>query len=247
MDFIADKDYIQQLQVDCVIFGFEDKKLKVLLPKLRYVGGFYGLPSGFVHQEEDLEEAAYRILCKRTGIEDIYLEQFYVFGKKVRKNKEFLDRLISLNPELQVQSATFSTEYAWFTKRFVSIGYYALVDIHKVVPQKSDLDESVEWYDIQSLPDLIMDHRDIVNKALLTLRRDLNEKINGFNLLPPTFTMREVQRLYEAVFDQSFVRSNFQQKMLSLGVLERLGKKYTGASNKAPYLYRFKQHNPEFH
>ena len=129
----------------------------------------------------------------------------------------------------------------WFSKRFVSIGYYALVDINKVSLRKGEFDNSVEWYDIENLPVMIMDHNEMVNFALEKLREKLDEKLIGFNLLPETFTMRELQELYEVVYDRPFPRNNFQKKMLDLNVLERLEKVYTGAANKAPFLYRFRK------
>ena len=88
---------------------------------------------------------------------------------------------------------------------------------------------------------MIMDHNEMVNFALESLREKLDEKLIGFNLLPETFTMKEVQELYEAVYNKPFARNNFQKKMLDLNVLERLEKVYTGAANKAPYLYRFRK------
>jgi hypothetical protein len=88
---------------------------------------------------------------------------------------------------------------------------------------------------------MIMDHNTIVAEALHTLLIHLDEKLSGFNLLSDTFTMKEVQQLYETIFDKPFVRTNFQKKILELNVLERLEKKFTGAANKAPYLYRVKR------
>jgi len=240
-DNLSEQNYIQQLSINCIIFGYQDRRLKVLIPKLNFKGEFWALPSGFIYQEEDLDQAAYRIVHHRTGIDDIYLKQYRVFGKARRQHKEFLDRLIELNPQLKSKGGSHRATYEWFTRRFISIGYYALVDINRVRPRRSELDASIHWCNIRKLPPLIMDHQQMVEQALQTLRRDLDEKLNAFNLLPETFTMKEVQRLYETIFDRSFVRSNFQKKILDLGVLERLGKKFTGAANKAPYVYRFKQ------
>ncbi|MEZ4901926.1 MAG: NUDIX domain-containing protein [Spirosomataceae bacterium] len=230
-----------QVSIDCVIFGYHEQQLKVLIPKLNFKGDFWALPSGFVGQNEDIDQAAERILRERTGIQDIYLEQFRVFGKADRSNKAFLDELIGLNAAQLAVKNTDQQEYDWFTKRFISVGYYALVDINRVVPQKTDLDESIEWYSLQTLPRMIMDHADIIAEALTTLQSHLDEKINAFNLLPETFTMKEVQEVYEAVLGKTFVRTNFQKMILNLGVLERLEKKFTGAANKAPYLYQFKK------
>lgn len=235
------QNYIHQVSIDCVIFGYQEKQLKVLVPKIDFKGDFWALPSGFVYQSEDIDQAAERILRERTGISNIYLEQFHVFGKAGRNSVEFLDRLIELNPEKLGEKRHKQQEYDWFTQRFISIGYYALVDIQKVIPQKTGLDESIEWYTLQELPAMIMDHNQIVASALLALRSHLDEKLNAFNLLPETFTMKEVQELYETIFDKPFVRTNFQKMILDLNVLERLEKKFTGAANKAPYLYTFKK------
>lgn len=128
----------------------------------------------------------------------------------------------------------------WFSSRFISIGYYALVDINKVTPKLMDIDQSIDWFDINNLPTMIMDHKEQVSKALEALRLNLDNKLLGFNLLPEKFTMKELQQLYETVYARPFRRNNFQKKMLDMGVLERLEKKFTGAANKAPYLYRFK-------
>jgi hypothetical protein len=95
------------------------------------------------------------------------------------------------------------------------------------------------WYDIDKIPTLMFDHNEIFRKALETLRTMLDEKLICFNLLPDTFTMNELQNLYETILGEKMIRSNFQRKMLSLGILERIEKKMTGAANKAPYLYRF--------
>jgi 8-oxo-dGTP diphosphatase len=239
MHFPSEQDYIQQLSIDCVIFGYQEKQLKVLVPKLDFRGDFWALPSGFIFQNEGIDQAARRILEGRTGIKDIYLEQFRVFGDTDRTNTQFIGRMMALNAEKLGEKRFNSKEYEWITRRFVSIGYYALVDINKVVPQKTEIDESIEWYNLKDLPTMILDHNTIVEKALETLRLNLDQKLIAFNLLPETFTMKEVQELYEAIFDKPFARNNFQKKILDLKVLERLEKKYTGAANKAPYLYRF--------
>lgn len=239
MPSLHKQDYIQQLSIDCIIFGYQEKQLNVLIPKLRFRGDFWALPGGFIAQNESIDQAARRILEERTGLKDIYLEQFRVFGDTGRTNIRFLQELTELNKDTLGSGPFNQKELEWITRRFVSIGYYALVDINKVVPKKSDIDESVGWYDCKQLPTLIMDHNAMITSALDTLRLNLDQKLIGFNLLPETFTMKEVQELYEAIFDKPLARNNFQKKILDLNVLERLDKKFTGAANKAPYLYRF--------
>ncbi|KAA0992816.1 NUDIX hydrolase [Dyadobacter aurulentus] len=240
MNSPSEQNYIEQLSIDCVIFGYHNRQLKVLVPKLNFHGDFRALPSGFVTQHEDIDAAADRITRQRTGMQDIYLDQFHVFGKAGRSNEAFIKRLIELNQEKLAAKGLNKKEYDWITKRFVSIGYYALVDINKVTPEKTNIDASIDWYDIRQLPPMIMDHNEIVAKALDNLRVNMDEKLIAFRLLGETFTMKEVQELYETVFDKPFARNNFQKKILDMNVLERLEKKFTGAANKAPFLYRLR-------
>lgn len=241
MDVLSDKKYIPQLAIDFVIFGYENHQLKVLLSKLNFKGDFYALHSGFIGQEEDIDDAAKRILEDRTGIKEIYFEQFTVFGKVNQQRKNFLDKLIESNyPGQETLLRQSDQAYGWFTKRFISIGYYALVDIEKAVPKLSHFDASIDWYPIHEVPEMIMHYDDVFKKALQTLKEDIDQKFNAFNLLPEKFTMNEVQQIYETIFERKFTRSNFQKKILEVDVLQRLEKKYTGAKNKAPYLYRIK-------
>ncbi|MEZ4829829.1 MAG: NUDIX domain-containing protein [Bacteroidia bacterium] len=237
------EDFIQQMAIDCVIFGYEKTDLKVLIPKLDFAGDFWTLPGGFIGKEEGIDQAALRILENRTGIREIYLEQFKTYGDANRTNKIFFDKFYQLNQEKLSQEGFHEEDLKWLTERSVSIAYYALVDIRKVKPVKSSFDQSVQWYSIKTLPPMIMDHRQMVMDAREVLRIYLDRKLIAFNLLPETFTMRELQKLYEAVHDRAFPNNNFQKKMLGLNILERLGKKFTGAKNKAPYLYRFSNSN----
>ncbi|MEB8328037.1 NUDIX domain-containing protein [Flavobacteriaceae bacterium KMM 6897] len=236
----TNKKFIDQLSIDCVVFGYDQNQLKVLVPKLDFEGDFWTLVGGFILQEESIDRAAQRILEERTGIKDIFLEQYGVFGEVPRTNLALLNALRALNPDKL--SALQSNEYTfeWLSQRFISIGYYTIIDINKVVPKMTDIDQSIDWYDVNELPNMILDHREQVGKALEALRLNLDNKLIGFTLLPTKFTMKELQRLYEAVYDKAFRRSNFQKKMLDLDVLDRQEKKFTGAANKAPYLYSFK-------
>ncbi|GLU44576.1 NrtR DNA-binding winged helix domain-containing protein [Allomuricauda sp. NBRC 101325] len=235
-------DYIAQLSIDCVIFGFKDGELKVLVSKLTYGDNLWCLPGGYILKTESVDAAAARILKKSTGLDNIYLEQFRVFGDENRilqsKYKENIRQGL-----LQLKDKRFDEKtIAWMANRFVCIGYYALVDINKVDPKPGEFGASIEWRSIDDLPNLTHDHDTIVSYGLKALRQNLDEKLIGFNLLPKTFTMKEVKELYEAVHGTSFAMNNFQKKILELNVLERLGKKFTGAQNRAPFLYQFKEH-----
>lgn len=222
---------LPSVSIDCVTLGFHKNQLKILLLKYKNTD-FYALPGGFINMDEDLEDAAQRILEERTGLKNIYLEQFHVFGSKSRRNDE-THRQIMAGCGIGMKPTHF------LLNRFISIGYYALIDFSKAIPTPDELSDSCEWYDLEKMPKLMFDHDEIFKKALETLRMMLDEKLIGFSLLPETFTMNELQNLYETILGEKLVRSNFQRKMLSLGILERIEKKMTGAANKAPYVYRF--------
>lgn len=221
----GDRLYLRHLSVDCVIFGFHDNKLRVLLLKWKD-GGHWCLPGGFIKRNESVDDAAIRILKDRTGLNDIFLRQFHAFGDPFRdRSKELLS--------IQAKNGK------WLTERFITIGYYALVEYSKVHPQPDWLSEECRWFDIHKIPKLIYDHGAIVKRALVELQVSLNDQPVGHKLLPEKFTMPELQRLYETLLDKTLDRRNFQKKMLSLGILERLKERKTGGAHKAPYLYRF--------
>lgn len=221
------------LSIDCVIFGFHEGLLKVLLLEFKNTKHL-ALPGGFVYKEESVDAAAKRILEERTGLKDIYLEQFYTFGAADRcKNsahKVFLDA-----------NGIYADANHWLLARFVSVGYYALVDFSKVNPTPDVFSDFCDWYEINQLPKLILDHNTIIDKALENLRIMIDYKLLIFNLLPETFTMNELQILYETILGKKLLRANFQRKMLSLDILERVDKKMTGGAHKAPYLYSFRK------
>jgi 8-oxo-dGTP diphosphatase len=226
-------DYLPSVSVDCVIFGFHENQLKVLLLEFKHTKAF-SLPGGFVFKEESTDEAATRILWERTGVKDIYLEQFHTFGEQNRGNWDVHKATMATHGfELQADH--------WLLQRFISIGYYALVNFSKVQPTPDIFSDLGDWYDIHQIPALILDHNRIVDKALETLRLMLDHKLVGFNLLSETFTMNELQSLYETILDKKLLRANFQRKMLSMGILERVEKKFSGKAHKPPYVYRINQ------
>ncbi len=226
-------EYLPSVSVDCVIFGFHENQLKVLLLEFKHTKAF-SLPGGFVFKEESTDEAATRILWERTGVKDIYLEQFHTFGEQNRGNWDVHKTTMSTHGfELQADH--------WLLQRFISIGYYALVDFSKVQPTPDIFSDLGNWHDIHQIPALILDHNLIIDKALETLRLMLDHKLVGFNLLSETFTMNELQSLYETILDKKLLRANFQRKMLSLGILERVEKKFSGKAHKPPYVYRINQ------
>jgi ADP-ribose pyrophosphatase YjhB (NUDIX family) len=220
----GEQTYVPRVSVDCVIFGFHSDQLKVLL--LRWKEGRLCLPGGFVKWQESVDDSAVRTLKERTGLENIYLQQFHTFGAPDREKGK---KLIGI-PD---------TKKSWMRERFISVGYYALVEFSKVNPQPDWLSDECRWCDIHEVPRLIYDHNEMVKKALEKLRLSLNDYPAGYNLLPERFTMPELQRLYETILDKPLDRRNFQKKMLAIGILERLKERKTGGAHKAPFLYRF--------
>ncbi len=226
--------YLPRISVDCVIFGFHENQLKVLLLKFKK-SPVWALAGGFVGIEEDVDQAAQRILEERTGLTDIYLEQFYTFGDMAR-NYRAVDEHRGINEAMGGES----DKLDFVDQRFITIGYYALVDYSQVQVNPQGMSDASEWMDVTALPKLFLDHNRIVIKALESMRRSLDEKLVAFALLSETFTMSELQLVYETILGKRLVRTNFQRKILSLDILERIEKKYTGGAHKAPYLYRLK-------
>jgi ADP-ribose pyrophosphatase YjhB (NUDIX family) len=223
-DFLYDghKIYLRHLSVDCVIFGFHENQLKVLLLKWR--NGPWCLPGGFVKKNESLQQSAVRTLYERTNLKDIFLQQFHAFGHPSREKKK------SLNKEFRG---------SWLQDRFVTIGYYALVEHSKVKPHPDQFSDDCKWCYLDSVPELLYDHNEILSQATDALRLDLYTHPIGYNLLPKKFTMPDLQSLYETILGKSIDRRNFQKKILSLNVLTRLKERKTGGAHKSPYFYKF--------
>lgn len=233
MTVLETQGFLPHIAFDSVIFGFSKGKLKILLMEYHDTG-WLALPGGFVGKNEDLDEAAKRGLKERTGLDNIYLEQFYTFGNMSRFKPEVMQTILEAN-------GFYLNPDHWMLDRFISVSYFALIDFEKVILTPDELSDSIAWYEIENLPELILDHSAIVAKALQTLRENLERKLIGGNLLPERFTMNELQQVYEAIFGQKLRRTTFQRKMLGLDILERHEKLYTGKSHKAPYLYSFRK------
>jgi 8-oxo-dGTP diphosphatase len=229
--------YLPHISVDSTIFCFHEGLLKVLLLRMKEQT-IYSLPGGYVGREEDLDSAAQRILLERTGLEAVYLEQCGTFGDHRRTGGKTSEAIFgSLGVDLPAD--------CWIMQRFISVGYYALVNYAAARPAPGHFDAECIWCPVDKLPEMIFDHREIAGKALETLRLLLDVKVPRSNLLPGTFTMNELQQLYESILGKPLLRSNFQRKMLNMDILERLDKKFGGGAHKAPYLYRFKTASPE--
>jgi 8-oxo-dGTP diphosphatase len=227
------KYFLPHISIDNVIFGFHENELKVLLLQWKE-SKRWCLPGGFIYRDEHIEEAAVRVLQSRTGLNNVYLQQFYTFGDPHRDRRKH-----------GIAKPNDMKKPSWFMDRFVTVGYWALVEFSKVVPKPDEFSESCAWWDIDKVPQLILDHNQILEKALQSLRLNLNDYPVGKDLLTPKFTMPELQRLYETILSKPLDRRNFQKKILALDILERLEERKTGGAHKSPFLYRFDQRKYE--
>ena len=220
--------YVPHISVDTVIFGFNGDQLKVLLLKMKFNQQYF-LPGGYMKKEENLESAAIRILRERTQLDKIFLQEFAVFSELNRSEEAFKDFPDDL----------------WHKKRFISVGYYALVNHKDVSPIGDELSESCDWIILDELEsqNITMDHKQIIEKALNTLREQISYKPIGLNLLPEKFTLSELQKLYEAILGRTLNRGNFYRKIKNIGILKKLDEKRKGGAHKAPDLYTFDQEN----
>ena len=232
-------EYIPHLAYDSVIFGFNGEQLKILILEYHNTG-LFALPGGFVRRNENLDDAVKRGLKERTGLDNIYLEQFHTFGDLSRPDPDIMRTILEANDHVV-------EEGNWLLDRFISVAYYALINYNNVEPKPDELSDSINWYAVDKLPPLMMDHGKIDEKALETLRNNLEKKLVGMNLLASKFTMKELQLVYEAVLGEKLRRTTFQRKILGLDILKRHEKLFTGGAHKAPYLYSFKNKEPIEH
>lgn len=200
------------LAVDCIIFGFDEEDLKVLLIKRGFEPerGKWSLVGGFLTQGETLEEAAIRILNLYTGLNNIFMEQVATFSEVERDPAE----------------------------RTVSTAYYALINI-KEHNQKLIKKFSAEWFSLSECPQLIFDHPRMVETAIKKLRNRAATMPIGFELLPEKFTMRQLQKLYEAIWDRKLDKRNFINRIRSMDIVKKLDEKDMTSSRKGSYLYHF--------
>ena len=200
--------------VDCIIFGFEEQRLKLLLfkRKVKPSQGEWSLIGSFVKPDENVDHAAARVLEEYTGLTNIYLDELAVYGNTDRDTGG----------------------------RVISVAHYALIRINEQ-DKKVIKDYEAKWFDIDDVPSLILDHNEMVSRALNRLRAKTKTKPIGFSLLPKQFTIPQLKALYDGIFQKDLDKRNFRKKVLAMGIVEKLDIKDKTTSKKGAYLYRFNQ------
>jgi ADP-ribose pyrophosphatase YjhB (NUDIX family) len=208
--------YVQQdkmyVATDCIIFGFDTGKLKLLIFKRRVKPfmGEWSLIGSFVNIDEDVDKAAKRVLAEITGLKNVYMEEVKTYG------------LANRDPGY----------------RCVSIGQYALIRIEDYDKKLIEI-HGAHWYELDKIPNLVLDHKQMVQDALGRLRRKARYQPIGFELLPEKFTIPQLQQLYEAIYQIELDARNFRKKVLSYNVLIKLDEKDKTSSRRGAFLYKF--------
>ncbi len=203
---------VASITVDCILFGFKEGELSVLLikrgsdPEI----GKWALPGGFMEKNEDIDEAAERVLELLTGVTGVFMKQFRTYGKPKR------------HP----------------LARVVTVGYYALIDTghHKLKPSWHASETT--WFDVLNLPKLAFDHNEIFGDALKALQKELNITPLIFELLPSKFTLSDLQNLFESILGKTMDRRNFRRRLKIMDILIELDEIRPGAHAGAA-LFKF--------
>ena len=223
--------FLPNLSVDLVIIGYEQEKLKCLLLRL---GEKWALPGGYVGKEESVDQAVLRALHLRTGLESAHLKFLEVFGKPDRKFDQ------DFQGYFDQHGLPWKADY-FINNRFVTLSYYALVDIATTHPRPGEFDEAAEWFSFDELPPMWLDHQKIVTTARKRLKADIKYELVTYNLLPDAFTMPQLHELHQSILEEQLDRSRFQKKMLASGLFERLPQLKKESPGRNPYQYRLRK------
>ncbi len=219
------------VSVDCVVFGFEFGKLDVLLIErnMQFEGKEFKdlkLPGDLVRKDEDLDTAASRVLRELTGLENIYLKQYQAIGSpgRLKRQPRDMEWLRSIgHPEEIV----------------VTVSYYSLINIDQDKAAKFILQSNARWYDVSEVTELAFDHLTILQQALQVLRTDLNLKPIAYELLPPKFTLGQLQQLYEVILGIKLDKRNFRKKVAGMPFIVPINEKQVDVSHKPARFFSF--------
>ncbi len=223
--------FLPNLSIDIVIIGYQEEQLKCLLLNL---GGKWSLSGGYIKKKESVEVAAERILMERTRLQHQHLKFLSVAGDQGRRfSQEF-------KVAFEERGLEWKEEH-WVNNRFVSLIYYALVDINKTFPEPGDFGGEPAWFNMDDLPEMWMDHQAIVASVRKHLQEEIVKQPITTNLLPSHFTMPQLHKLHQTILGEKLDRSRFQKKMLATGKFERLPKLKKESPGSNPYQYRLKE------
>lgn len=210
-DFYSDQEKIL-VSVDCIILGFKDSKLNVLVFKRKFnpLKGKKSLMGGFVKASESISDTASRVLSEYTGLDNVFMEQVATYGDVERDTGE----------------------------RVISIVYYSLIDVD-AYDERLQKKHNASWMDVNNVGDLVFDHNKMLADAIKQLQRRSATRPIGFNLLPENFTIPQLQSLYEAIYQRGLDKRNFRKKLFEMDVLEKLNIKDKSSSRKGAFYYRF--------
>ncbi len=225
-----DRDFIPHLSVNGVIFGADTGPLRVLLMQATGTGT-WALPGGYVRRDESVDDAATRVMREMAGLADAELRQFHTFGGPARGEAIVAEALRAMGVEAPSDH--------WVLGRVVSVGYVGVVDAAKAQVTPNAWTRAIEWCDVTQLPPLIIDHEEMVRRALDAVRSQIDDLPLDAHLLPMAFTMPELQKLHETILGRALDRRNFQKRMLELGLVERLPDHRVGGRRKPTYMYRW--------
>jgi 8-oxo-dGTP diphosphatase len=224
--------FISNLSVDCVIFGFHNQTLNVLLTNRelkdpetgKVLLSDYTVQGHHVMEGENVSDAAKRVLKDKTGLDNIFLKQFYTFGdaNRVANPKDKLWR---------------TYKYPGVNDHVISVGYYSLVDSSKVMPDEDH--PETRWFPVKKLPELAYDHKKIIEMALSYLQDEIRRKPIIYELLPDKFTLSQLQSLYETIMNVKLDKRNFRKKVAQMKYVIELDEKQIVAGNKPAQLYLF--------
>ncbi len=210
---VFSSEIINALSIDCLIIGFQESKLKILL--VQHAEGIiknqWALPGGWVAYNENIDAAAYRLLNDLTGVKEIYLEQLKAFGEVNR----------------------------YPSKRVITIAYFALTRPENFELHPGFTASDAKWFSILDIPKLPYDHDQILDFARQILKRKVKYEPIGFNLLPEKFTLLQLRDLYEAILEKKLDKPNFRRKITKMNLLIPCNEKQQSVSHRAANLYRF--------
>lgn len=227
------EQYLRNVSVDNVIFGYHDKELKVLLQQPYFVDK-WTVTGGYIKKTESIEEAANRIAFSRTGLKDLYFQQFRSFGNPKRTiDSEFTPGKIK-----EVTGIDLSADF-WIFDYFVSVGFYTLTEYSKVELRKGEMEAESEWWPVNALPPMMFDHELMVSEALQALRLHIAHYPIGYELLPAKFTLPEIHSLYETILAKTLDDRNFAKRLMATGIIVKLSETKKIGAHRSPFLYNF--------